>query len=353
MSWRAKGCAWCSLFPHHCEFPSQISQPSKTSPPTYANPVPPPTTHSHGSDGQFSSGGTHLAVSNSTSQNTKTSLTLSSDDTPSGFLKLSAEIRNKIYCLTLVAGRVTIEDLHPDEWQAEKEAGHATRTSYKTKDHAELLCSYSFEGEKSCTLNTRKGMNAKISYTLSRDYYARPITGMLALNRQTRAEAVPIFYGKNIICFYSMSALIPFLKDRSELSLQSMQHFHLGMEIDPVHNRRRRQEGWAQNFPELLKFPALNLQKLEVHVKDSEGRYAWKLKLDTKLQRWVHEMARNITNLDMLGVSFDFTSTGEMILEVLGCIPTEKLLWEFLAPKMLKKIEDEPHDAQSLLKRRI
>lgn len=293
-------------------------------------------------------------MSNNTSQNTKTSLTSSSDDTPSGFLKLSAEIRNKIYCLTLVTGCVTIEDLHPDAWQVKKEDGYATRTSYKTKDHAEKLCSYIFK-LRPCTLNTKEQMNAKISYTLTRDHHARPIIGMLALNRQTRAEAVPVFYGRNIIRFYSMSALIPFLKDRSECSLQSMQHFHLEMEIDPIHDQTRRQEGWARMFAELVKFPALNLQKLEVRVHNSEYYYSWKLKLDTKRQRWVHEMARNITNLDMLGVNLDFRLMGEMAEDemVKENSRTEKQLWEFLAPKMLKKVEDEPHDAQSLLKRRI
>ena len=92
-----------------------------------------------------------------------------------------------------------------------------------------------------------------------------------------------------------------------------------------------------------------------MRVNDPECRYPWKLKLDTKLQRWVHEMARNITNLDMLGVTLDFMTMGgltpiEMVKENSR---TEKQLWEFLAPKMLKKVEDEAHDAQSLLKRRI
>lgn len=293
-------------------------------------------------------------MSNGTWQNTKTSLTLSSDDTPSGFLKLSAEIRNEIYCLTLVIECVIIEDLHPDEWQAEKEAGHATRTSYKTEDHPKVLCSYDILGRKPCTLNTKKGMNAKISYTLSNYFYAHPIIAMLALNRQTRAEAVSVFYGRNIFCFYSMSALVPFLNDRSELSLQSMQHFQIQLVINPAHNRKRRQEGWARIFQELHKFPVLNLQKLEVRVTDLERCYAWNLKLDTKLQRWVHDMARNITNLDMLGVRFYFDTMGKVIPDemVKEDSPTERVLWEFLAPKMLK-VEDEPHDAQSLLKRRI
>ena len=72
------------------------------------------------------------------------------------------KFENKIYCLALVTGSVTVEDLHPDEWQAENESGHATRTSYQTEDHSEALCSYYIDYEKSCTLNSSKGRDAKI-----------------------------------------------------------------------------------------------------------------------------------------------------------------------------------------------
>ena len=253
-------------------------------------------------------------------------------------------------------GCVIVEDLHPEEWQAEEEAGHATRTSYKTKDHTEMACSYSFQTGKTCSLFNWQSKNAKVSYKLGENFYPRaPTIGMLALNRQTRAEAVPIFYGKNEIFFSSMSAVVPFLEDRSELSLQSIHYFHFEMEVDRVKYQKRRSEGWARTFTDFPKFGSLKLQKLTVCVKDPECRYAWKLKLDTKLQRWIHELAENITNLDMLGVTFDFSIMGELTQDEMvkedSC--TEELLWEFLAPKMLKKVGDEPHEAHSLLKRRI
>ena len=287
-------------------------------------------------------------------ENERTLLTSNSDDTQSGFLKLSAEIRNQIYCLTLVTNFVIIQDLHPEEWQAEEEAGHAIRTSYKTKDHTQTGCSYTFKNGKICTLYSEQWSNPKVSYTLGRHFLIMaPTIGMLALNRQTRAEAVPVFYGRNTILFDSMSAVLPFVEDRSELSLQSMHHFHLEMELERVKYQKRRSDGWARVFAGLSKIKALNLRKLTVCLNDPECRYAWKLKLDIKLQRWVHEMA-NITNLDMLGV-MDFSIMGELTPNegVKDESPTEELLWEFLASKMLKKVEDEPHDAHSLLKRRI
>ncbi len=291
-------------------------------------------------------------------QSLKGSLTLSRDETPSGFLKLSAEIRNKIYRLTLLEDSVGVDDMHPEQWHEAKEAGRGTRTSYKTKDHDGDLCSYEIAyPSKRCTFKDEQWKNAKVSYTLCKNPYLTPPTiEMLALNRQTRAEAIPIFYGGNKICFHSMSAVLPFLQDRSELSLQSMQFFHLNITVMDGKSQSSRQQGWARIFTKLPQFGPLNLRKLMIRIYDPFCRYAWKLKLDTKMQRWVHEMAKNITNLDMLGVTFDFSSymgsmtPNEIVKEE---SPTQELLWEFLAPKMLKKVGDEPHDARSLLERRI
>lgn len=67
-------------------------------------------------------------------------------------------------------------------------------------------------------------------------------------------------------------------------------------------------------------------------------------------------MTRNITNVDMLGVTFDFFGIcGELTPneKVKEDSPTQELLWEFLAPKMLKKVGDEPNDPQPLLKRHL
>lgn len=255
-------------------------------------------------------------------------------------------------------GPVGVEDMHPEQWQGVKDAGRGTRTSYKTKDHQHDWCSYEeYPNPKRCTFKDEQWKNAKVSYTLQiNSYSTSPTIGMLALNRQARAEAIPIFYGANDFRFYSMSALVPFLRDRSELSLQSMQYFHLEFEVEEPKFQTSRQEGWARTFTELPKFVPLNLQKLNIHIYDPHFRYMWKLKLDTKMQRWVHEMAKNISNLDMLGVTFDFFLGVDSVSpneDAKSESPTEELLWGFLAPKMLKKVGDEPHDARSLLKRRI
>ena len=111
------------------------------------------------------------------------------------------------------------------------------------------------------------------------------------------------------------------------------------MEVDRVKYQNRRSEGWARIFAEFPKFGSLKLQKLIVWVKDPECRYAWTLKLDTKLQRWVHELAKNTTNLDMLGVIFDLSIRGEMNPNenAKDEKPTEELLWGFRAPKNVEE----------------
>ena len=276
-------------------------------------------------------------------KNNKASLTLSSDDTPSGFLKLPFEIRKMIYYLTLVTGSVEIKDLHPHEWQVKKEAGHALRTSYeKTRDHPKIF-SHRWGGAR----NSEQWGNAEVSYTLSRRTEPPCIT-MLALNRQTRAEAIPIFYKKNEINFSSMSAILPFLRDRSELSLQSMQHFRVNIKVDRCKMKTDCRKRWARIFSELPNFGLRNLEKFTISILGCKSRFDHEqLKVGTNLQLWVHDLAGSITNLDMLGISM--FSMDKMVPDRM----VQELLWEFLAPKMLKRIGDEPHDAKSLLKRRI
>lgn len=247
--------------------------------------------------------------------------------------------------------------MHPKQWHEAKDAGRGTRTSYKTRDYRDYLYPVENAYPASIFQDEEGGGGPQVSYTLQKEIYLTPPTiGVLTLNRQTRAEAIPIFYGGKEIRFHSMSAVLPFLRDRSELSLQSMQYFHLDLEVyDGQSQTRRRQEGWAQTFTEFPKFGPLNLQTLSIRIRDPFCHYAWKLRLDSKKQRWVHEMAKNITNLDKLGVTFYFSVVGGRSPneEVKENSPTERLLWEFLAPKMLKQVGDEPHDAHSLLKRRI
>ena len=175
-----------------------------------------------------------------------------------------------------------IEDMHPKQWHEPNEDGRRTRPSYKTNDHNGDMYSYemAYLNPKRCIFQDEQWKNAKVSYTLSRESDLTPPTiGMLALNRQTRAEAIPIFYKENKLRFNNMSAVLPFLRDQCELSLQLMQHFHLEIEVQGGKSQTSRQEGWARTCAELPNLGSLNLKKLTIRIHDPDCRYAWKLKL--------------------------------------------------------------------------
>lgn len=92
-------------------------------------------------------------------------------------LRLPAEIRNIIYTKFSSEPVVTIEDLHPEEYNADKRAVRSMRTFYKTKDHAKQSCCYMGAGSTRSILRERRTL------------------ALLSLYRQRSAEAVPIFYG--------------------------------------------------------------------------------------------------------------------------------------------------------------
>lgn len=128
-----------------------------------------------------------------------------------------------------------------------------------------------------------------------------------------------------------MSAILPFLRDRSELSLQSMRYFHLQLGIEEGRYQISQQEHWARVFTETPKFGSLNLQKLTMRIFGPYCRYARKLRLGTKMQHWVHEMVKNITSLDMLSVTLDYGVRGGRCSNEVKWkhSPTEELLWDF------------------------
>lgn len=285
-------------------------------------------------------------------------LTRPRDTTTFSFLELAAEIRIEIYRLVLVT-RVSIEDLHPEEYDRDKQLGRVARTSYKTKDHSEQSCArtYSFRFEEpKCTFKLPEWKNAKTSYGPHRYSWEKaPNLSLLAVSRQTRAEAIPVFYGENEFWFWSMSALIPFLKDRVKESLECLKSLRFRLQVESGKSQASRQKAWSQAFSDLSQFPLLSIKKLELHLNDGEMRYVHNLKLNTKLMDWVHKLSNSITGLDMLGVEISYYFTGESPNDEQTAEESERVeeLWAFMAPKMLSRIENEEHTPKALQKRRI
>ena len=150
-----------------------------------------------------------------------------------------------------------------------------------------------------------------------------------------------------------MSALVPFLEDRSRQSMQYLRSFTFNLQIE-TEKQAYRQNAWAQAFSALPQFPGLVIKELDICINDEEMRYAFSLKLHTKIMQWVHTLGENITSLERLGIHIDYTcvdSPWDEDVAAEGKMQEE--LWAFLAPKMLKTLHDEPHDMESLKKRRI
>lgn len=279
-------------------------------------------------------------------------------ETSSRLVGLPAEIRIKIYRLVFAPdGSIVIDDLHPEDYVNDKKAGRATRTSYKTKDHTEVSCPrMTGMYNQQCTFTDPQWKNAKTSYAFQPHFmWEGPYLALLATNCQIRPEAIPIFYGEHKFNICSMSALIPFLKDRSTQSLECLKSFVFDLHIEPGKQQASRQKAWTQAFQGLSQFPDLVIRKLDLYINDGEMGYVHSLKLNTKMMQWVHELGNNITTLDMLGVHIGYELMGESPSddEIAEGSTSQERLWAFLAPKMLRKFGDKAHDAESLKKRRI
>lgn len=203
------------------------------------------------------------------------------------------------------------------------------------------------------------------TYTLSNAAALENTTiGLLAVNHQVRQEAGSLFYGANTFNFGTMSSLVPFLRDRppdTRIYINSLQlELHI-YEFNwyPSFAEHGISEAWKRAFTALKKVPHFSLKKLRIKIDDRECHfYREGLKTHTPQMRWLHRLAE-ISTLDSLGVRYLVQNLGDPGPWHRGPgIPidgrnTEQELWEFLAPKMLTRMEGESHDAESLKHRRI
>lgn len=257
---------------------------------------------------------------------------------------------------------LSIDDQHPEEYNNDKKYLCATRTAYRTKDHSQMYCWQDCEhshGSGICTFYKRRWRKAKTSYApkqWTETHKSKiPSLALLSVNHQVRAESAPIFYGENQFHIYSMSALIPFLKDRTTPSLKYLRDLHFHFSTDRCNLAQiSRQREWAYAINRLSLFPDLAIRRLGVCISDGAMRYVQGLQLDSKTMYWVHELVKNITNLDTLGVNLEYTDLIRTQIDYAHAkeSTSEEDLWTFLAPKMLKEVGGKPHNLKSLEKRR-
>lgn len=212
----------------------------------------------------------HKAINRSDAATAKGVLTqqLRESSTPLSFQSLPPEVRNTIYRLCINTGEVlTIEDMHPDEYERRSKAGlRPQRSHYAAPDHARGSCGECPDVNIQCR---RHGIEIAIR-TTTYNLLNTDKTGisLLASNRQIRSEAGSLFYGANIFMFKTMSSMIPFLKDRPPIHANSSaasSSIFISMS-GLVSLRRRVWEAWSRAFTGLKKLPYVNLTKISISI---------------------------------------------------------------------------------------
>lgn len=278
---------------------------------------------------------------------------------PFPFFKLPGEVRNEIYRLVIVTRRILlVQDMRLQEYEKSQSNGaHQSRSNYLATDHVcrskdWLKC----QGEP-CLLKNRTLGPKKTTYTLGT---RRPIdhttTIMLSLNKQSREEVASIFYGENTFHFITMSSLIPFMKDRTVETRKYIQRLWLTLTVDDrywdaIFTEYRRPAAWNTAFSALVKLPHLNLKKLCVVINDKRSNLLKHgLNLRSRSMLWLHKLSR-LEDLEMLGLKYVWVKSRrqrDRLWEPLittdeeASTETEQDLWNFLAPKMLKKQTGDP-----------
>ena len=307
----------------------------------------------------------------------------------SSFFRLPPEIRNLVYDYTVVRGRtLIIRDMLPQEWRRCR-----ARSTFLATDHnCHSICWVVAISHDTipCPLRDRWNGPMPSSYTLSQALLAaESIPGlsttlaMLSLDKRTREEVASIFYSENTFHFYSISSLLPFMKDRPEDTRKYIHRLQLTFTIDERNwyehtDEHRRPAAWDTALSSLRALPHLNIKTLYLKIDDMRKGMLLRglgLKLESsRSMHWLHTLS-NLNNLDQFGLEYSCNPLRErkknknenaksktpddpphVSKRVKGNNRTEEELWAFLAPRMLKKMSDDDgdeHNADALQKRRI
>ncbi|CAF9936203.1 hypothetical protein IMSHALPRED_010496 [Imshaugia aleurites] len=290
------------------------------------------------------------------------------------FFKLPAELRNTIYRLVLVTGRILlIRDMHLQEFaeiQENRTSTYQSRTTYLPTDHVCSLKAWPLSTFKPCWMRDTGFGPTKTTYTLDKPGSIDATTiAMLSLNKQSRDEVASIFYGDNTFHFASMSSLTPFMRDRTVETRKYIQCLQLTLTVDDlkwdvIFTEYGRPASWNTAFSALLKLSHMNVRKVCVIIDDRKAQLlADNLNLQSRSMLWLHKLGR-LKNLETLGLKHDigpwqecqqhvgYWGAPNSTKEEEGTTETEQELWNFLAPKMLKK-ETGNHSPDVLQRRRI
>ena len=261
------------------------------------------------------------------------------------FLALPGEVRNIIYRHALVAqDSVHILDMHPDQYMTMKRSAKRFRDRYQTAKtvctaKAGLGCSCKCT-QSICPPHRSIPCFFKTIYTRDTVHNSSLSPALLHTNKEVRQETHPIFYQENTFFFYSMSAVMPFLRDRTPESLANIKCIGFHLEIDGYIERNPVYLNWVCIFREVSCMAGLKLRDLSLKI---EGRRygpshgGWGA---TSGLNWVYSITR-IGGLQGLHIEFDLGSTEDSSHErrerIIGAERVNAhWLWCWLAPRMLR-----------------
>lgn len=161
-----------------------------------------------------------------------------------------------IYRYTLVTNdNVHKLDMHPEQYKTTKRSTKQFRKLYQTAKgldpYDEHCCSELDPKNKPCQDCPSTPDFYKTIYTRDADHNSDLSPALFRTSKQIRSEAHPIFYRENTFFFYSMSAVIPFLKDRTPESLANIKSIGFHLEIDRYVEPNPVYLNWVCTFREV------------------------------------------------------------------------------------------------------
>lgn len=277
------------------------------------------------------------------------------------FFKLPAELRNNIYSLVVITGQeFIIQDMHLDDLKRLQDKGtYQRRSTYLPTDHVcDKECwpeSPDVQDRQPCIFKCPWSRPLKTTYMAAAPVWNDDMTTVMLLNKQSRDEVAFIFYGSNTFHFRTMSSLTPFMKDRTPESRKYIHRLYLLLTIhdrdwDAIFAEHGRPATWNTAFSNLSELSHVNIRSLSIHIDDTKAHLLTNgMKLRSRSMLWLHKLSK-FKNLETLGVEYCCIDWSEFHMD--GESQTEEELWQFLAPRVLKK-EDDDHSPCALQKRRI
>ena len=203
---------------------------------------------------------------------------------------------------------------------------------------------------------------------------------MLQLNQQIMEEGASIFHGMNTFLFQCPDYLMLFLKDRSARVglIRNFKFVIWSTKKEPRSVYYSGTSDWIKAFNKFKSyyFSTLNIQTLMLDIMGDEydlstylerrfrlGKDGWRPGKDgLRLSQCIAGLCAAVRNTSALGLRFHHcegqrpylapASVIEVPLsEVVGQF--EREVWDFMAPKVLRKFKGQKHTGSALMQRRV